>query len=558
MPPHTGEVDVEHVHVTSVLTSKHLHPVVTDHDMDSDEEALVALGYKQEFKREFGLWSSFSVSFALLGLLPSIASTLYYGLGYSGTAGMTWGWLLAMIGIQAVANSMAELCSAMPTSGGLYYAAAVLAGPKWGPLAAWITGWSNWIAQVTSAPSIDYGMASMILSLKTVHDPSYVASNYQIFLLTVAILIVQSIITSAPTKFLAQFNSFGTALNTVAIFVVIIIILAATNRSDPRYNPSSEVWGQITNQTDFPDGIAILMSFISVIWTMSGYDAPFHLSEECSNANIASPRAIVMTSGLGGILGWAIQLTIAYTVTNISDVINGSLGQPFVIYLQQCVSSELVYFITAVTVFACFFMGQASMVAASRVCFSYARDGCFPLSFIMAHVNSKTQTPVNAVWFNAIIGTLLLFLIFAGEIAIGAIFSVGAIASYVAFTIPIAIKVFVVRGRFNPGPWNLGKYSGPTGYLATFYVLLMIPILCLPQYRGADLNADTMNWTVVVYFGPIAFAMIWYAVYARTFFKGPKINIEHAIIENEESIEGVEENSQGSEGTVPEKSISSH
>lgn len=25
---------------------------------------------------------------------------------------------------------------------------------------------------------------------------------------------------------------------------------------------------------------------------MSGYDAPFHLSEECANANVASPRAI--------------------------------------------------------------------------------------------------------------------------------------------------------------------------------------------------------------------------------------------------------------------------
>ena len=52
---------------------------------------------------------------------------------------------------------MAELASSMPTSGGLYYAAAVLAGPRYGPLAAWITGWSNWLVQVTGAPSVDYG-----------------------------------------------------------------------------------------------------------------------------------------------------------------------------------------------------------------------------------------------------------------------------------------------------------------------------------------------------------------------------------------------------------------
>lgn len=57
-------------------------------------------------------------------------------MGYAGTPGMTWGWLIAMVFIQCVAMSMAELCSAMPTSGGLYYAAAVLAPPGWGPLAS--------------------------------------------------------------------------------------------------------------------------------------------------------------------------------------------------------------------------------------------------------------------------------------------------------------------------------------------------------------------------------------------------------------------------------------
>lgn len=49
---------------------------------------------------------------------------------------MVWGWLIAMVFIQCVAMSMAELCSSMPTSGGLYYASAVLAPPGYGPLAA--------------------------------------------------------------------------------------------------------------------------------------------------------------------------------------------------------------------------------------------------------------------------------------------------------------------------------------------------------------------------------------------------------------------------------------
>jgi hypothetical protein len=65
-----------------------LQPIEDELPVDHDEKILLSLGYKQEFKREFSLWTSFCVSFAVLGLLPSFASTLYYGMGYAGTAGM--------------------------------------------------------------------------------------------------------------------------------------------------------------------------------------------------------------------------------------------------------------------------------------------------------------------------------------------------------------------------------------------------------------------------------------------------------------------------------------
>lgn len=73
--------------VTSVLPGGDV-PYDGNHKFDPDEEVLAALGYKSEFKREFSLFTTFCVSFAVLGLLPSFASTLYYGMGYAGTAGM--------------------------------------------------------------------------------------------------------------------------------------------------------------------------------------------------------------------------------------------------------------------------------------------------------------------------------------------------------------------------------------------------------------------------------------------------------------------------------------
>ncbi|KAF3089659.1 hypothetical protein TWF102_009262 [Orbilia oligospora] len=539
----SAEMDIEHARhrpsaaVSSVVKGDLL---TADHPMSADEEALYALGYKQEFKREFSLWTTFCVSFAVLGLLPSFASTLYYGMGYAGTAGMVWGWIIAMLFIQCVAMSMAELCSSMPTSGGLYYAAAVLAPEGYGPFAAWITGWSNWIVQVTAAPSVDYAMAAMILALGSMSNPEYIPTQYQTFLLSVLIMILHGVISSMPTLWIARFNSVGTIINIIALVAVIIIIPADTTRRNPRFNPSSSVWGDISNMTDYPSGVAVLMSFISVIWTMSGYDSPFHLAEECSNANIASPRAIVLTSGIGGVMGWFLQLVVAYTVIDINAILESDLGQPFAAYCLQVLPYKTSVAVTALTIICAFSMGQGCMVAASRVTYAYARDDCFPLSKYWKKVHPLTKTPVNAVWFNCVIGILLLLLIFAGDIAIGAIFSVGAIAAFVAFTIPIFIRVFFVGDRFRRGPWHLGKWSRPIGWAACGFVALMVPILCLPQSTGENLNAEDMNWTCLVYGGPMLIVTIWWFVDAKNWFNGPKINIEHKMLGSKGNVvEGV-------------------
>ena len=144
--------------------------------------------------------------------------------------------------------------------------------------------------------------------------------------------------------------------------------------------------------------------------------------------------------------------------------------------------------ILGLTIIGGYFTGQGCMVAASRVTFAYARDGCFPGSWWIQRVNRHTRTPVNAVWFNTTIGICTTFLIFGGTTAIGAIFSIGGLAAYVAFTIPIFIRVFLVGNRFRPGPWNLGRWSMPIGAAASAFVIVMVPILCLPSSTGADLE----------------------------------------------------------------------
>jgi hypothetical protein len=79
--------------------------------------------------------------------------------------------------------------------------------------------------------------------------------------------------------------------------------------------------------------------------------------------------------------------------------------------------------------------------------------------------------------------------------------------------------------------------------VASAFVILMVPILCFPAVVGANLTAETMNWTCVVYGGPMVMIMIWWAVSARKWFKGPKVNVQHLMlgrVEGGDVLEGQE------------------
>src|SRR5579862_6883498 len=57
-------------------------------ELSRDDALLAALGYKAELKREFKPLEVFGLAFSIIGLLPSIASTLVYSMPAGGPVGM--------------------------------------------------------------------------------------------------------------------------------------------------------------------------------------------------------------------------------------------------------------------------------------------------------------------------------------------------------------------------------------------------------------------------------------------------------------------------------------
>lgn len=115
--------------------------------IDVDSARLLQLGYKQELKRYLSGLSTFAFSFSIISVLTGVTTTYNTGLTFGGPVSMVYGWLIVSFFTLLVGLSMAEICSAYPTSGGLYYWGARLCGNEWGPFASWMTGWFNIVGQ---------------------------------------------------------------------------------------------------------------------------------------------------------------------------------------------------------------------------------------------------------------------------------------------------------------------------------------------------------------------------------------------------------------------------
>lgn len=272
-----------------------------------DEELLAQLGYKQEFKREFTPLEVFAVAFSFMGPLPSLASVLVYSIPNGGPAAMVWGWLVASAFIFTTGLSMAELASAAPTAGGVYFWTHSFASPRWRNFLCWLVGYANVTGYIAGVAAIDWSCAVQITAAMSIGSgQTYNAANSQIYGIYVAILLSHALICTLATSFLARVQRVYLAINISLCFVVIVGLPLATPKQ--YMNTPSFALGSFDNLNGWPDGFAFILSFIAPLWTVSAFDASVHISEEASNAATAVPCAIVCSSIIGILLGWGMGI----------------------------------------------------------------------------------------------------------------------------------------------------------------------------------------------------------------------------------------------------------
>ncbi|EJC97506.1 amino acid transporter [Fomitiporia mediterranea MF3/22] len=497
-------------------------PNLKDQNANPDEQLLASLGYKQEFLRAFTPIEVFGVAFSIIGLLPSMASVLFYAIPNGGPSAMVWGWAVASLFILFVGMSMSELGSAAPTSGGLYFWTHSFSSPRWRNFLAWIVGYANTIGTVSAVASVNWGCAVQVMAAASIGtNQNFVATDVETFGVYCLIMVTCAIICCLATKVIARLQTAYIIFNVLLCLAVIIALPAAT--PDDLMNDAKFALTDFTNTTTWPAGFAFCLSFLAPLWTILSFDSAVHISEEASNAAIAVPWAIVGSIFVAGVLGWAINIALAFCMgTDLDAIMNNEIGQPMATIFFNSFGQRGTLALWAFVVIVQFFMGTSMLLASSRQVFAFSRDGALPFSRILYRMNSYTRTPVNTVWFSAILATLLGLLVFAGAQAINAVFSISVTASYVAYSIPIIAR-FVFENNFKPGPFNLGFFSLPCAIISVLWMAFMFLVFLFPT-NPAPASAGDMNYSVVVLGSIMLFSILYYYFpkYGGVYwFKGP-------------------------------------
>ncbi|MCX6461907.1 MAG: amino acid permease [Actinobacteria bacterium] len=526
---------------------------------------LADLGYKQELSRSWSGFSNFAISFSIISILAGCFTTFYFGWNNGGPIAISIGWPVIAALILVIGFCMSELVSAYPTSGGIYWWASKLGGVK----AGYYTGWLNLIGLIAIVASVAYGAATFLDYSLSRFSESWAAgySLERVFVLFLIVLILTSLANIFSSNLLAVFNNISVWWHVFGAAIIVLILLFGLKEGATHWNTTDVFTGRVNNTFGLFGGDGTLngpgtggpgfwfyvlpLGFLLTQYTITGYDASAHLSEETQGAADSAAKGIWRSIFYSAIGGWILLLAFLFAVQDPAAVSAGGGGVQVI--LDQALTPFMSGSVLLIATLGQLFCTTACLTSASRMLFAFSRDGAVPGASYWARLN-KSKTPVNAVLAVAVAG-LILTLPALWKVNIGteeapiytvtaffAVVSIGVLGLYMAFAIPIYYR-WKQGANFKQGSWNLGnkwKWMAPVAILeviitSIFFIMPLNPA-GTPGFMRGLLGAPTteevaFDWKAVNY-APIVLGIIlillwigWH-VSAKKWFTGPKHTID--------------------------------
>jgi amino acid transporter len=521
------------------------HEDVAPHELSDDEKHLAKLGYAQELNRSWSGFSNFAISFSIISILAGCFTSFALGWNNGGPAAIAWGWPILTVFILIVGMCMSELVSAYPTSGGIYWWASKLGGPA----AGFYTGWLNLIGLIAIVASVAYGCATFFDAFVGYFSQSWF-DNYsltRVFIEFVIILGLAALINIFSSHLLAVLNNISVWWH-VAGAAIVVLILWFFLKDGASHASFGDVFGGSVNNTGLFGGhthgagffLYILpLSGILTQYTITGYDASAHLSEETQAASTGAAKGIWQSIFYSGIGGWILLLSFLFAVQDKDGVTAGG-GSVFAIF-GQALTPHVAGLVVAISAAGQFFCTVACMTSTSRMFFAFSRDGAMPGARHFAKLTAS-RVPANAVLASAIIALIitlpaLITVDINGApvpVAFFAVVSIGVIGLYLAFAIPIFLR-WRMGSQFQVGTWNNGGRYRWMNPIAVVEIVIMSIVGLLPTSSLGVWWEDGFAWKYVNYaiiVVPVALVVltIYWHVSVKHWFTGPKHTIDPDVV----------------------------
>ncbi|KAG2224834.1 hypothetical protein INT45_008016, partial [Circinella minor] len=294
--------------------------------LTADEQLLNELGYTQDLNRSISAFSNFAIAFSCCSVLSGLTPMWGDAMNDSGSLGVIWGWFITGTFTMIVAMSLAEICSAYPTTGGLYFWVSRLAPPKYMPLACWLTGWFNWIGLVFGITSVDLGLSQFIAGVINVWQPEVDTSVYMQYGIFVGILLIHGFLNSFAVSWNGWMNQFAFYVNMLGILLIVVVGLSITRP----LATGSFVFSEFYNGSGFSsDGYAFLLVILQSQYTLSGYDSAAHMSEETKNSQHGSPFGILTAVAANVVSGFIFLIGVSFMTKDfMNQIVDENAIQP--------------------------------------------------------------------------------------------------------------------------------------------------------------------------------------------------------------------------------------
>jgi amino acid permease (GABA permease) len=496
--------------------------------LDADQKRLHELGYAQELRRRMSGFSNFAVSFTIISILSGCLTLYLFGMNTGGPAVIVWGWPFVGIMTLFVGLAMAEVCSSYPTAGGLYYWSAKIA-PKNAARWSWFTGWFNFLGQVAVTAGIDFGAAFFINAFADLQWGFSATPGHTILIYGI-VLLVHGLLNQFGIRLVALLNDVSVWWHLLGVLIIVGVLAFV-----PAHHQSAGfVFTHTVNNTGFSSTFyVVLIGLLLAQYTFTGYDASAHMTEETHQASTAGPRGIVMSIVVSLLAGWVLLIGLTFAIQNYDKELASPTGVPPAQIFIDAAGSVTGRLLLLIVIGAQLFCGMSSVTANSRMIYAFSRDGALPFSSFWHRVNHRTRTPTNAIWLAAGFAFVLGLPYLWNSTAYAAVTSIAVIGLYIAYVMPTFLRLR--RGEhFVRGPWHLGRWSKPIGWIAVVWVGIITILFMLPQVW--PVHWANFNYTVVAVAVVLGFAWLWWVASAKRWFTGPKVQgtpEELAAIERE-------------------------